>query len=569
MDFKEFVNKLEQDLKDALSEISPGADVRQNSVEKLQGSSYTGISITPADSHVGMNLNADQLFEQLQEGKSYEGVLAMAVTQVDAGLAQAPDVNVADIMNYETAKQMLCFDVVGTERNKEMLENVPHTDVENMSMVYRLQLDSNEQGAATILITNDIMAQMGVTKEQLHQVRQSFKPGEVTPEEANRIGYETAMRWTKGKYAFIVATHTDKAHIHNHIVYNSTSLDGSRKFRDFYFSAIALRRLSDLICMEHMLSVIKPRPYEEREKRTDYPRQVPHRDVLCMAIDEALKQRPKDFDELIKILISLGYEYKDGKQPAVRAEGQKRYIRFRSLGEGYTKEDLEAILAGLKTHEEKSYSRQPHNRKPKMSLLIDIEAKLQEGKGAGYERWAKVFNLKQMANAMNFIQAHNIRSLQELDDFVNNTVATNDGILTSIKADEERLQEIAVLKKHILNYSKAKDTFAAYKASGYSKRFYEEHRDVLTLRKAAKQAFDEYREKHGEDVPIPRVKDLNAEYAEILARKKKNYTEYRREKSQMQEYLMAQKIVETMLHDDRNRQADQQREEQEKSKKQR
>ena len=158
---------------------------------------------------------------------------------------------------------------------------------------------------------------------------------------------------------------------------------------------------------------------------------------------------------------------------------------------------------------------------------------------------------------------------QDINDFVNNTVATNDGILTSIKADEERLQEIAVLKKHILNYSKAKDTFAAYKASGYSKRFYEEHRDVLTLRKAAKQAFDEYREKHGEDVPIPRVKDLNAEYAEILARKKKNYTEYRREKSQMQEYLMAQKIVETMLHDDRNRQADQQREEQEKSKKQR
>ena len=84
--------------------------------------------------------------------------------------------------------------------------------------------------------------------------------------------------------------------IHNHIVYNSTSLDGSRKFRDFYFSAIALRRLSDLICMEHKLSVIKPRPYEEREKRTDYPRQVPHRDVLCMAIYEALKQKPKDFD---------------------------------------------------------------------------------------------------------------------------------------------------------------------------------------------------------------------------------------------------------------------------------
>ena len=89
-----------------------------------------------------------------------------------------------------------------------------------------------------------------------YQIRQSFKPGEVTAEEANKIGYETAMRWTKGRYAFIVATHTDREHIHNHIIYNSTSLDSTRKFRDFYFSAIALRRLSDMICMEHKLSVI-------------------------------------------------------------------------------------------------------------------------------------------------------------------------------------------------------------------------------------------------------------------------------------------------------------------------
>lgn len=402
-----------------------------------------------------------------------------------------------------------------------------------------------------------------------YQIRQSFKPGEVTAEEANRIGYETAMRWTKGKYAFIVATHTDKAHIHNHIVYNSTSLDGTRKFRNFYLSTFALQRLSDLICMEHKLSVIQPKPYSEREKRTQYPRQVPHRDVVCMAIDGALKQKPKDYEELIKILIAMGYEYKDGKQPALRGQDQKRFIRFRSLGEGYTREDLEAVLAGEKKHVEKSYSRQPHRKQPRMSLLIDIEDKLQEGKGGGYERWAKVFNLKQMANAMNFIQRHNIQSLQELDAFVKNTVATNDGMLAFIKADEERLQELAALKKHILNYTKAKDTFAAYKASGYSRRFYEEHREVLTLRKAAKQAFDEYKEKNGQDAKIPRIKDLNAEYAEVLARKKKTYAEYRKEKSQMQEYLMVQKIIETMHGEDGNREAEHRREEQEKDKKQR
>lgn len=103
-----------------------------------------------------------------------------------------------------------------------------------------------------------------------YQIRQSFKPGEVTAEEANKIGYETAMRWTKGRYAFIVATHTDREHIHNHIIYNSTSLDSTRKFRDFYFSAIALRRLSDMICMEHKLSVITSKPYDERVKRTEF-----------------------------------------------------------------------------------------------------------------------------------------------------------------------------------------------------------------------------------------------------------------------------------------------------------
>lgn len=103
-----------------------------------------------------------------------------------------------------------------------------------------------------------------------YQVRQSFRPGEVTPEEANRIGYEFAERFLKGKHAFIVATHTDRAHIHNHIIYNSTALDGTRKFRDFFFSALAVQRLSDLICLEHQLSVIQKKPYRERQKRILY-----------------------------------------------------------------------------------------------------------------------------------------------------------------------------------------------------------------------------------------------------------------------------------------------------------
>lgn len=104
-----------------------------------------------------------------------------------------------------------------------------------------------------------------------YQIRQSFKPGEVTPEEANEIGYETAMRWTKGEHAFIVATHVDRAHIHNHIIYNSTALSCDRKFRDFLFCGVALQKVSDLVCLEKGLSVIEPLKPGERVKRTEYP----------------------------------------------------------------------------------------------------------------------------------------------------------------------------------------------------------------------------------------------------------------------------------------------------------
>ena len=168
MDFKEFVNKLEQDLKDAMADISPGATVDVRSVEKLQEGSYTGITISPAGGNVGMNLNANQLFDQMQDGQAYEGVLAVAVSTAERGLHDMPAVDVSELMNYEAAKKYLCFDVVGSDRNADMLEKVPHTDKENISMVYRLQLDSTENGAATVLITNAMMEQFGVTKEQLH-----------------------------------------------------------------------------------------------------------------------------------------------------------------------------------------------------------------------------------------------------------------------------------------------------------------------------------------------------------------------------------------------------------------
>ena len=158
-----------------------------------------------------------------------------------------------------------------------------------------------------------------------YQIRQSFKPGEITPEEANQIGQELAMRFLKGKHAFLVSTHIDKAHIHNHIIFNSTSLDGTRKFNNFFLSGLAVQRLSDMICLEHGLSIIKPKPYRERVKRTEYPKKQSQRDNLCIAIDQALKQNPKDFDSMVQIIVNMGYEYKDGKHKAFKSKNGKSY----------------------------------------------------------------------------------------------------------------------------------------------------------------------------------------------------------------------------------------------------
>ena len=187
-----------------------------------------------------------------------------------------------------------------------------------------------------------------------YQIRQSFKPGEITPEEANEVGYELAMRFTKGKHAFIVATHIDRAHIHNHIIYNSTSLDCTRKFKDFFLSGLAVQKLSDRICAEHGLSIITPKPYRERTKRTLFPKKQSERDLLCAAIDQLLREKPKDFDEFIRRLKEMGYEVKDGTNLAFRKQGKERFIRLRSLDKEYSEEAIRAVIAGKTLHRAKN-----------------------------------------------------------------------------------------------------------------------------------------------------------------------------------------------------------------------
>ena len=374
-----------------------------------------------------------------------------------------------------------------------------------------------------------------------YQIRQSFKPGEITPEEDNRIGYELGMRFTKGKHAFLVATHTDRSHIHNHIIFNSTTLNCRKKFRDFHNSGLALQKVSDILCVEHGLSIIEPKPYQERVKRTDYPKRPSFRDEIRQAIDRALQAKPKDFEAFLRLLEQEGYTCKRGKHTALRGKGQTRYLRFRSLGEGYTEEEIRAAILGEREHRARSKGK-PVIAPKRLNLLVEIDARLQ-AKGIRYQRWATVYNLKQMAQTMIFLREHGITDVEQLQEKAAQAVKRFDQLDGNIKAAEKRLVEIAALKKHILNYAKTKDVYVEYRKSGYSKKFYESHREAITLHKAAKDAFNDLGVKK-----LPKVKDLTAEYAAVLSDKKAAYAQYRNARSEMQEYLKAQKNVEQFLH---------------------
>ena len=162
-------------------------------------------------------------------------------------------------------------------------------------------------------------------------------------------------------------------------------------------------------------------------------------------------------------------------------------------------------------------------------------------KGAGYARWATVYNLKQMSKTLLFLRDHNIDSLDQLHALASERSAKRDELLSSIQDAEKRLAEIATLKKHIINYSKTRSTYDAYRKAGYSKKFFEAHREEITLHKAAKQAFDELGVRK-----IPRVKELSAEYAELLSGKKAVYAEYRKVKEEAQELLIAERNVNSL-----------------------
>ena len=227
-----------------------------------------------------------------------------------------------------------------------------------------------------------------------YHLRQAFKPGEITPELANKIGYDLAMSLTKGKHAFIVCTHVDKQHIHSHIVFNSTALDCTRKFHNFLGSSFAVRKISDMLCWENGLSVIEnPKPGRDSYGTWLGEKPPTIREQLERMMDAALADC-KSFDSFLAALKALGVEVKRGKHLAFKIPGGKRFIRCDSFSEDYTEASIVERISGKRIVA-------PKEERPAPNLPIDIQAKLQQAHSRGFERWASVFNLKEMAKTMN------------------------------------------------------------------------------------------------------------------------------------------------------------------------
>lgn len=381
-----------------------------------------------------------------------------------------------------------------------------------------------------------------------YQLRQAFPPGEIDAETALKISYDIAMRWTKGKHAFFVVSHIDRPHPHCHIYYNSTSLDCTHKFRDFIGSAQAFRRLSDRVCLEYNLSVItnpklhskgRFKHYGEWQGRDKLPS---FQERLKAQIDGCLVQKPTDMDSFLQLMAAAGYEIKHARGGTIsfRAEGQERFTRLRTstLGKGYGVEDIQAIIEGRT-----SITESGSVVFRKVNLIIDIQSRMTAGKGPAYERWAKIFNLKQMAATLQYLQENDLLEYEQLEQKASKVTERFHTLSDNIKSTEVAMRTNVELKAAVVDYAKNRPVFEEYKATKYSRKYLAEHEADIATYRAARATMD--RILNGGK--LPKMDTLKAEYQILSTKKKAAYGEYRATKKDMQELITTKSNIDRLF----------------------
>ena len=367
---------------------------------------------------------------------------------------------------------------------------------------------------------------------------QAFQPREVTPEQAHEIGMQLAKEILGGKYEFVLTTHIDKNHVHNHLIFNAVSFTDHKHYHSNKRSYHFIRRTSDRLCQEYGLSVIVPgqdqgKSYIEHQATQNG---ISYKAKLKAAIDRLIPTSA-DFEDLLHRLQREGYEIKRGKYISCRAPGRERFTRLKTLGVDYTEEALAARIAGRSRP-----SHQPKQRNGKISLLIDIQNNIKAQQSAGFTHWAKLNNLKQAAKTMNFLTEHGIGSYEELESRLTAVPARRDTAHAEIKRIENRAAELALVMKHAETYRQLKPLYDRYRKSNDKEKFLRGHESEIILFEAAAREL-----KRLGAVPLPTTESMKTELANLNAEKERLLAEYKAARTEAQEYDTVKQNVDALL----------------------
>lgn len=400
---------------------------------------------------------------------------------------------------------------------------------------------ASETAAREFEWTRKIAEQKGMNPVRIiaRHVIQSFEIGEVTPELAHEIGKQFADEILGGKYEYVLTTHIDKDHVHNHLIFNAVDFVDYHAYKSYKRIYYDMREVSDRLCKENGLSVIPPSQNKgmDYKEYTEAKRGTSWKQKLKQTIDR-LVITAKDYDDFLRLMQEAGYEIKTGKYISFRAEGQERFTRSKTIGENYTEERIKERIAG------RTPRRNRRQTVPKgISLIGDIQERIRLIDSKGYEYKAKLTILKEAARTLNYLTEKNLLQYADLEKKVEDVHSSYDRTGKELKGVEARLREIQPLIKNISNYQRLKPVYDAFQKAKDKPSFKAKHEAELVIFEAARNTLLAMQG----DEKLPSLKTLQAEQQRLLEEQQRLYDERAKLKKEVKQIETIKSNVDTFL----------------------
>ncbi|SCI77967.1 Relaxase/Mobilisation nuclease domain [uncultured Flavonifractor sp.] len=400
---------------------------------------------------------------------------------------------------------------------------------------------ASETAAREFEWTRRIAGQKGMNPVRIiaRHVIQSFEIGEVTPELAHEIGKQFADEILGGKYEYVLTTHIDKDHVHNHLIFNAVDFVDYHAYKSYKRIYYDMREVSDRLCKENGLSVIPPSQNKgmSYKEYTEAKRGTSWKQKLKQTIDR-LVITAKDYDDFLRLMQEAGYEIKPGKYISFRAEGQERFTRSKTIGENYTEERIKERIAG------RTPRRSQRQTTPKgISLIGDIQERIRLIDSKGYEHKAKLTILKEAARTLNYLTDNNLLQYADLEKKVEDVHSSYDRTGKELKGVEARLREVQPLIKNISNYQRLKPVYDAFQKAKDKPGFKAKHEAELVIFEAARSTLLAMQG----DEKLPSLKTLQAQQQRLLDEQQRLYDERAKLKKEVKQIETIKSNVDTFL----------------------